>query len=614
MAKQDISQEQEAQILQARPDVGANKYYAKNVEEWWNKYGIKEMPDFFNPKQAYAAPTVAAAATGTPNPAPDDLMGIRDQIQTEMKIPDLTTKYGDLFKQLNEFDTATEKQTADIMNQPLVMNKLRGIEAQTQEQRDISRSGIAREAQVALANLQAAQEEANNRYNIRASEWEAKRPYLMEYPDAGILPSDSWTTVASKVAGSVKKKNTQSYLLELASAHPQAKIDVEKDDISSGLAKVAKDIDNQIEKNNKQKNLELYASIFGYIPKKWGSKQKKELKDYFAQQVAYTEQGWKLDLDAKNANIADIYSQIASRDTESGRSDFSTQISAAKTLSDMGYPDAAASLSEGALSGFSSGGPAQGYRTDRNNNPIAAAVSAGGKNQFTNALDKARIKWTYGDSFPDNPKMKTIKIQGNAVEGARAILSGSNAIQGWYIKSTGKSVLAKYGVTNNEQFRKASKEVQNKIIEGIYKAEVGNGSLMKSSAGTSKASRSNPNVIPKPRLSDAPGKTMNEKTANWKKLVKKWKNGEDWRVKNLFSNYQPKKSADEVKKQLRSDTKKTVNKFFDGVKGRDGFVNPKDWNKALRWWKDKGLSATDFTDYFEQYVNEDDISVKYKKK
>lgn len=131
--------------------------------------------------------------------------------------------------------------------------------------------------------------------------------------------------------------------------------------------------------------------------------------------------------------------------------------------------------------GFASPTQANGmpWRTDRNNNPIAAAVTLGGKNQFTNALDKAGIEWTYGDGFPDNPNMRTIKILGNGIEAARAILANTNSIQGWYAKASSGQILRETGIMNNQQFASLSVEDQNKIIIGIYKGETGNGSLVK---------------------------------------------------------------------------------------------------------------------------------------
>lgn len=118
----------------------------------------------------------------------------------------------------------------------------------------------------------------------------------------------------------------------------------------------------------------------------------------------------------------------------------------------------------------------QEWRTDRNNNPIAAAVTQGGSNQFTKALDSAGIKWSYGDTFGNN--MSTIKIDGNGQEASRAILAGTNALQGWYASHTGASVMKQYGIKNNVDFAKASPETQNAVIAGIYKAEGGSGSLV----------------------------------------------------------------------------------------------------------------------------------------
>lgn len=69
--------------------------------------------------------------------------------------------------------------------------------------------------------------------------------------------------------------------------------------------------------------------------------------------------------------------------------------------------------------------------------------------------------------------MVTIKYNSpqEGIEGARAILSNTNALQGWYAKSTGKDILSQYGVTNNTQFAGLDRATQDAIIKGIYKAE-----------------------------------------------------------------------------------------------------------------------------------------------
>jgi hypothetical protein len=140
-------------------------------------------------------------------------------------------------------------------------------------------------------------------------------------------------------------------------------------------------------------------------------------------------------------------------------------------------------------------------RTDRNNNPIAAAVKAGSTNAYTNALSAAGIPWTYGDAFPSNPSIVTIKILGDPVAGARAILSLSPAIQNWYISHT-CTMCSQYGVSNNTQFAALPADQQNAIIAGIYQAEGGSGALM--TGGVSSVSASMPPLTSSPADSSIP--------------------------------------------------------------------------------------------------------------
>ncbi len=119
-------------------------------------------------------------------------------------------------------------------------------------------------------------------------------------------------------------------------------------------------------------------------------------------------------------------------------------------------------------------------RTDRNNNPIAAAVPVGGTNYLTKSLDNAGIKWSYDPQTFSNGTMTTIKIDGDPIEASRTMLANTPTIQDWYKNHTGSSVLSKYGVQTNEDFKKLPVGDQNTIIKEIYHAEVGNGSLVAS--------------------------------------------------------------------------------------------------------------------------------------
>ena len=120
------------------------------------------------------------------------------------------------------------------------------------------------------------------------------------------------------------------------------------------------------------------------------------------------------------------------------------------------------------------GSPLDGtQRTDRNNMPIAASVKTNGTNEFTKALDAQGIKWTYGDPFPGNSDMSTIKILGDPLQASKAILSSTSSIESWYGNHTGKSVLDQYKIKTATDFQNASPDIQNKIVQGIYNAENG---------------------------------------------------------------------------------------------------------------------------------------------
>ena len=122
-----------------------------------------------------------------------------------------------------------------------------------------------------------------------------------------------------------------------------------------------------------------------------------------------------------------------------------------------------------------------GWRTDRHNNPIAFAVTAGGTNSFTDALDRNGIAWEHGDPFPGNKSMVTVKVLGNPIEASRVVLAETNALSNWYASQSKESKYklgSLFGVHNKEDFENLSHEEQNKVIERIYKVEVGDGSLM----------------------------------------------------------------------------------------------------------------------------------------
>lgn len=233
-----------------------------------------------NPDAVMSAGNIAAT-NSNPTPAPDDLLGIRKQVYSELGVNDLQQKFNDIYGQLNAFDTATEEQSRKIMEQPLSMNELRGANATATELRATERSGLARQAEVARSALLAAQQEAQAVYGIRESEVQQKRQYLLQYPGAGFTMADSFETISKKL-GDYQEK-------------------VKKDDYKASL---------------KEKLISLGLKTSGNT-KSLEARLKKANKSLLEQ----TKQENALKLEALKADIANTKSLIANRNSGGGMSE-----------------------------------------------------------------------------------------------------------------------------------------------------------------------------------------------------------------------------------------------------------------------------------------------------
>lgn len=311
-----LNNEQEQYISQTRPDVMADKYYSKNIGEWYNKYGAREnaLAGFgqvnTNPQGVYSTANMATQA-----PAPDDLLGIRSQIQNELGITDLNKKYQDIYGQLQAFDTGTEQQYSQIANQPVSMNVIRGEQATANEQRALQRGALARQAQVAQSALQAAQQEAETLYGIRAGEVQWKRSLILENPSAGITFGDSLDTMASKI----QKSNETQKIENLKLQYPQF-----ADKIKSGMS--FSNAITQIGKSMDKKEVkDTYKQLFGSSGSGMTKKQmEKKISKYFKEEYNYTKE--KRDIEMQN--IRDSlkkrqvgYTEILPNDTMAGIAD-----------------------------------------------------------------------------------------------------------------------------------------------------------------------------------------------------------------------------------------------------------------------------------------------------
>lgn len=285
-----LDSNQEQYIKETRPDVVADKYYGKNIGEWYNKYGAKEnaLAGFgkinTNPQGVYSTANISNQA-----PAPDDLLGIRSQIQNELGITDLNKKYQDIYGQLQSFDTGTEQQYSKIANQPLSMNVIRGEQATSNEQRALERGAIARQAQVAQSALQAAQQEAETLYGIRAGEVQWKRSLILENPSAGITFGDS----IESMAGKIQKSNETQKIENLKLQYPQF-----ADKIKSGMS--FSNAITQIGKSMDKKEVkDTYKQLFGSSGSGMTKKaMEKKISKYFKEEYNYTKE--KRDMELKS--------------------------------------------------------------------------------------------------------------------------------------------------------------------------------------------------------------------------------------------------------------------------------------------------------------------------
>jgi len=365
-----LSTEQEQKILEARPDVAAHDYYGKNVEEWWKKHGKEEMGqqvlttrpdvaahDYYgsNPAEWYlkygldanevlSAPNVKKATT-TPQARPDDLLKIRSGIQEQLEIPslqkqyqeqmttynqmqtNLANKYQEVYNQYLDKETAMEAAEIAISGQPLSIGKILGQQAQERKlsaaelaamgrgmesmakEHEIQLGAKEREVEMLGAQLQSAQAEAESRFDIKSQDIREMRNYMMQYPSAGITFTDTYPTMAKKVADAQVKERDEERIYELQSSYPGADIDKGMD-WEDALKKVEKYQEKQISK-------EAFTDVFGYYPDDLSSKEvKKKLEKYYESERDWLEEQRSMERQEFEYTINKPYYQSDSGDDE----------------------------------------------------------------------------------------------------------------------------------------------------------------------------------------------------------------------------------------------------------------------------------------------------------
>jgi len=152
-----------------------------------------------NPTDVLAEDNITQTVTA-PAVAPDDLLGIRNQIYAEKGITEAQQAYLDAQKATRDFKSQYDTEQQELSNRPVSMSKIVG----TQRQHALTRQGD-------YANLQTAEDLAIQAYQMkkaladeefafREAEIAEKKQLMAQAPEAGIKWSDSYETAIKKIA------------------------------------------------------------------------------------------------------------------------------------------------------------------------------------------------------------------------------------------------------------------------------------------------------------------------------------------------------------------------------------------------------------------------------
>jgi hypothetical protein len=153
--------------------------------------------------------------TATPAVAPDDLLGIRNQLYSELGVTAAQQAYQQALKDLMDYQSGLESQQLAIEGQPLSMNVIRGEQAQASQLGAQQVAAKSRALQVLQNELQSKMQEAETQYRIRAQQVQETRQLMLQYPGAGIKYGDSMEKIQKKITDYQKEQEKKAYKDEL---------------------------------------------------------------------------------------------------------------------------------------------------------------------------------------------------------------------------------------------------------------------------------------------------------------------------------------------------------------------------------------------------------------
>jgi hypothetical protein len=195
-----------------------------------------------DPNNVLSAQNITSATTA-PVVRPDDLLGIRSQINSELGVDTQTTESLKAAEAARQAELGLQERLTGLRGRAVSLSKITGTQAQ---ERDVSSNEIANlqeGARAAAARLAATKMEAESQFGIRQSEVEYKRNLITQYPGAGITFGDSTESIGNK----------------LDKYQEEVKKDAYKDSLKEQALKLGvdtkgstKDLEKRIKKTNKQ--------------------------------------------------------------------------------------------------------------------------------------------------------------------------------------------------------------------------------------------------------------------------------------------------------------------------------------------------------------------------
>ena len=135
-----------------------------------------------------------------PTPAPDDLLGIYNQVQSEYNIPGLQTAFNNAQAGYMNAQSALTSEENQSAGRPVSMSKITGEQGQESLEAQGNITNLENAATIAQNSLNSATTNAQNEFSIRESQIQQTESLMYQYPSAGIKIGDSSSTISSKIA------------------------------------------------------------------------------------------------------------------------------------------------------------------------------------------------------------------------------------------------------------------------------------------------------------------------------------------------------------------------------------------------------------------------------